>query len=56
MCEERGADVERQAAEENGKQGHPFEVFDEGGEEGVGAEAVAEDGKGNVAQAGKDDY
>jgi hypothetical protein len=56
VCEQRGGYVQRQAAEEDGEHEYPFEVFEQGGEECVCAEAVAEDGEGNVAEASEDYY
>ena len=54
--EQGRGDVEREAAKEDGEHEDPFEVFEEGGEEGVRAEAVAKEGEGDVAQACEDDY
>ena len=43
------ADVQRDAAEEDGEEGDPADVFPEGGEEAIFAGAVAQDGEGDVA-------
>jgi hypothetical protein len=48
--------MQRQAAKEDGEHKNPLEVLEERGEEGVGSEAVAEDGEGDVAQTCEDDH
>lgn len=48
--------MQRKPAEEDGEHEDPFEVFEEGGEEGVCAEAVTEEGEGDVAKACEDDH
>ena len=53
--EEGLAQVQAQPAEEDDEHGQPLEVFDEGAHERVLARAVAHDGEGDVAEAGKDD-
>jgi hypothetical protein len=56
VCEKRRGHVQGETAEEDGEHEDPFEVFEERGEESVGAETVAEDGEGDVAEACEDDH
>ena len=50
MRQDGEGEVEGETAEENAEEGHPFEVFEEGAEEGLLAEAVAQDGEGDGAE------
>jgi hypothetical protein len=56
VCEQRGRNVKRKAAEEDGEHKDPFEVLEERGEEGVGSEAVAQDSEGDVSEACEDNH
>jgi hypothetical protein len=54
VCAESEEEMERDAAEEDGEHGHPFEVLNKGCEERFLAETVPEDSQADVAEAGED--
>ena len=55
MRQQRQIQMETQPAKENSEQRHPREVLEQTGQKALFAETVAEDGEGDVADAGEDD-
>ena len=55
MADDGLADVEADAAEEDAEQRDPLEVLEDGGGQALLADAVAEDGEGEVAEGGEDE-
>jgi hypothetical protein len=56
MREESLRDVQGDAAKEDGEKRNPFHVCPEATEDGTFADAVAEDGEGDVAKDTEDNY
>jgi hypothetical protein len=55
MRQKREVKMEGETTKEDGEHGHPFEVLDEASPEALFSEAVAEDGKGDIAHGAEDD-
>ena len=55
MTRDRLTDVDRDAAEEDGQEGQPSEVFEEGTDKTAAFGAVAQDGEGDGPQTLEDD-